>query len=154
MIDVVNNIFSLEKRNKCLGDLQPLLVHISGSPGRQTHPTLHLHPDFNELTETITKKVRTSVGKDVNVSRMWGKWMSGKREHMNWHNHLPNDYSMVYYLKVPRFMRNGTLFEGEGLIRTKENSLLIFPAELVHSSPSYFWKGDRYIISADFIVNK
>ena len=152
MIDIVNNILSLEKRSKCLEDLQPLLVHIPGSPGKQTHPTLHLHSDFNELTEIITKEVRTSIGKDVNVSRMWGKWMSGKREHMNWHNHLPNDYSMVYYLKVPRFMRNGTLFKSKGLIRTKENSLLIFPAELMHSSPSYLWKGDRYVISADFIV--
>ena len=152
MIDIVNNILSLEKRSKCLEDLQPLLVHLSGCPGRQTHPTLHLHSDFNELTEIIIKKVGTFVGKDVNVSRMWGKWVSGRREHMNWHNHLPNDYSMVYYLKVPGFMRNGTLFKSKGLIRTKENSLLIFPAELMHSSPSYLWKGDRYVISADFIV--
>ena len=152
MIGIFNNILSLEKRNKYLEDLQPLLVHLSGCPGRQTHPTLHLHSDFNELTEIIIKKVGTFVGKDVNVSRMWGKWVSGRREHMNWHNHLPNDYSMVYYLKVPRFMRNGTLFKSKGLIRTKENSLLIFPAELMHSSPSYLWKGDRYVISADFTV--
>ena len=57
LIDVVNNIFSLEKRNKCLEDLQPLLVHISGSPGRQTHPTLHLHPDFTFLINDILKIV-------------------------------------------------------------------------------------------------
>jgi len=160
-IHLIKDLLTTTSRNKLVKELQHLLVDGSTLasfygrsfiPGRQTHPTLHLHPDFNELTETITKKVRTSIGKDVNVSRMWGKWMSGKREHMNWHNHLPNDYSVVYYLKVPRFMRNGTLFEEQGLVRTEENSLLIFPSRLKHSSPSYFWKGDRYIVSADFVV--
>ena len=47
---------------------------------------------------------------------------------------------------------NGTLYKSIGVLRTKENSLLIFVAELMHSSPSYLWKGDRYVISADFIV--
>ena len=151
MIDIVNNILSLEKRTKCVEDLQPLLTNIPYFPGRQTHSTLHLHPDFNELKEIITQKVITSVGEDLVLIRMWAKWISGKREHMNWHNHLPYDYSVVYYLKVPLFMKNGTLFEKRGLFRSEENSLIIFPSKLNHSSPSYFWKGDRYVISADFM---
>ena len=114
----MNNILSLEKRTKCVEDLQPLLVHLSGCPGRQTYPTLHLHSDFNELKEIITQKVITSVGEDLVLIRMWAKWISGKREHMNWHNHLPYDYSVVYYLKVPLFMKNGTLFEKRGLFRS------------------------------------
>ena len=104
------------------------------------------------LSEYITEQVKSVSGRDVKIDRMWGKWINGEKEHMNWHHHLPNDYSTVYYLKVPSFMRNGTLFEEQGLVRTEENSLLIFPSRLKHSSPSYFWKGDRYIVSADFVV--
>ena len=48
-------------------------------------------------------------------------------------------------------MKNGTLFEKRGLFRSEENSLIVFPSKLNHSSPSYFWKGDRYVISADFM---
>ena len=147
-------------KDRLLEGLQPLLVdgtvwasYYSKSfiPGKQTHPTLHLHSNFKQLGEDITTQVVRCLGRKMKMVKMWGKWSNGKKDHMNWHNHLPNDYSIVYYLKVPSFMRNGTLFKGDGLFKTKENSLLIFPAYLIHSTPSYFWKGDRYVISADFV---
>tara|TARA_B100000287_G_C20255633_1_gene631890 strand:- start:91 stop:585 length:495 start_codon:yes stop_codon:yes gene_type:complete len=160
-IHLINNILTIKSRNKLVEELQHLLVDgstlaaIYGKsfiPGRQTHPTLHLHPNFKELTENITEKVKSVIGRDVKVVRMWGKWLNGEKDHMNWHHHLPSNYSTVYYLKVPSFMRNGTLFKEQGLVRTEENSLLIFPSKLKHSSPSYFWKGDRYVVSADLVV--
>ena len=160
-IHLIKDLLTTTSRNKLVKELQHLLVDGSTLasfygrsfiPGRQTHATLHLHPSFKELREYITEQVKSVSGRDVKIDRMWGKWINGEKEHMNWHHHLPNDYSTVYYLKVPSFMRNGTLFEEQGLVRTEENSLLIFPSRLKHSSPSYFWKGDRYIFSADFVV--
>ena len=163
MVDVhiIKDFLTTESRNKLLEELQPLLVDgvslavyhkNSFLPGKQTHATLEQHPSFKELVELITEKVISCTGKDVKINRMWGLWVNGNKEHMNWHNHLPFDYSSVYYLKVPPFIRNGTLFKDYGLIKAKENSLLVFPSKLKHSTPSYFWKGDRYIISADFVV--
>ena len=166
---VVNNLFTPEFRNNLIKELQPLLLDGStlarfynlqrfsneydDFPGRQTHSTLHLHPNFKEVLESITEHVTNSLRKDVKISRMWGLWIDGKKEHMNWHNHSPEDYSAIYYLKVPSFIRNGTIFEDRGLVRSDENSLLIFPSNLNHTSPSYFWKGDRYVISADYNVS-
>ena len=160
---VVNNLFTPEFRNNLIEELQPLLLDGStlatsynlneDLPGRQTHATLHLHPNFKEVVESITEHVTNSFKKDVKISAMWGLWINGKKEHMNWHNHSPNDYSAIYYLKVPPFTRNGTIFEDRGLVRTDENSLLIFPSNLKHTSTSYFWKGDRYVISADYKVS-
>ena len=160
-IYLIKDLLTTASRNKLVEELQHLLVEgstlasfygNSSTPGRQTHATLHLHPSFKELGEYIIEQVKDVSGKDVKIDRMWGKWMNGKKEHMNWHDHLPSDYSIVYYLKVPPFMKNGTLFEEKGLVRTEENSLLIFPSRLKHTSPSYFWKGDRYVISADYFV--
>ena len=159
-IHLINNILTIKSRNKLVEELQHLLVDGSTisafygrpfTPGRQTYPTLHLHPSFKELVENITEKIKSVIGRDVKVDRMWGKWINGEKDHMNWHNHLPNDYSIVYYLKVPSFMRNGTLFKGRGLIKGKENSLVIFPSKLDHSSPIYFWKTDRYVVAGDLV---
>ena len=160
---VVNNLFTPEFRNNLIEELKPLLVDGSTMatfyqfngriPGRQTHSTLHLHPNFKEVLESITEHVSRSFRKNVKVSKMWGLWINGKKEHMNWHDHSPHDYSAIYYLKVPPFIRNGTIFEDRGLVRADENSLLIFPSNLNHTSPSYFWKGDRYTISADYKVS-
>ena len=160
---VVNNLFPPEFRNNLIEELQPLLLDGStlaasynlndDLPGRQTHSTLHLHPNFKEVVESITEHVSRSFRKNVKISKMWGLWIDGKKEHMNWHDHSPHDYSAIYYLKVPPFIRNGTIFEDRGLVRVDENSLLIFPSNLKHTSPSYFWKGDRYVISADYKVS-
>ena len=135
---VVNNLFTPEFRNNLIEELKPLLVDGSTMatfyqfngriPGRQTHSTLHLHPNFKEVVESITEHVSRSFRKNVKISKMWGLWIDGKKEHMNWHDHSPHDYSIVYYLKVPPFIRNGTVFEDRGLVRTDENSLLIYPS--------------------------
>ena len=54
---------------------------------------------------------------------------------------------------LPCLFNDGTIFEDRGLVRADENSLLIFPSNLKHTSPSYFWKGDRYVISSDYKVS-
>ena len=119
-IHLINNILTIKSRNKLVEELQHLLVDGSTisafygrsfTPGRQTHPTLHLHSNFKQLGEDITTQVVRCLGRKMKMVKMWGKWSNGKKDHMNWHNHLPYDYSVVYYLKVPLFMKNGTLFE-------------------------------------------
>ena len=167
-IHVVDDLLpSIEYRNKLKEELPPLLVDgfklavfynpqevENGSyhyPGLQTHATLHLHPSFKELTERATEEVKSFTGKDVETVRMWGKWVDGKRKYLNYHNHYPCEYSFIYYLNIPRFMRNGTLFKGRGLIKGKENSLVIFPSKLDHSSPIYFWMHDRYVVAGDVV---
>ena len=158
---LVNNFLSRDLRENLLKEVKPLLVDgttlsghygsTRGFPGKQTYPTLHLHPSFNELVEKIIKKVKQFVGKNVDIDTMWCKWTNGKREYVNWHNHLPCDYSCVYYLHVPFFIVNGTLFR-EKFVRASQNSLLIFPSKWEHSTPPYMGRGDRYVISADFVV--
>ena len=165
-IHVVNDLLtSIEYRNKLKEELPPLFVDsfelaafyhpedldTKHYPGGQTHATLQFHPSFKELKERATEEVKSFTGKDVETVRMWGKWVDGKRKYLNYHNHLPCEYSFIYYLNIPRFMRNGTLFKGRGLIKGKENSLVIFPSKLDHSSPIYFWKTDRYVVAGDLV---
>ena len=151
MIDVVNDIFSKEERKKCLKDLQPLLVKFPNCPGKQTHPTLHLHPQFTSLIERMLELTIKSTGEDLEILNAWGKQSDGKKNKMNWHIHAWDGclYSCVYYLKVPFFMANGTLFK-EKFIRAPQNSLLIFSSNLEHTTPSHPFGIQRYIISANF----
>ena len=149
MIDVVNDIFSKEERKKCLKDLQPLLVKFPNCPGKQTHPTLHLHPDFTFLINDILKIVLKETGLDLVVAdKVWINWTNGSKKDINWHCH-PCDYALVYYMKTPLpFFSNGTLFR-EGLFKAPQNSMIIFPGDREHTAPSSPFRFGRYSLAME-----
>ena len=148
---LIRDVFSKEEREKCIEDLQPLLVNIPTMRGRQTHPTLHLLPQFSPLISRILKLSIEYTRLELIVHSAWAKLSNGKKECVGWHDHLASgvDYSSVYYIKVPFLMRNGTLFR-DGLCKAPQNSLLIFPAHLEHTTPRHFFGGERYTFTVDF----
>tara|TARA_R100000008_G_C3504205_1_gene125282 strand:+ start:84 stop:569 length:486 start_codon:yes stop_codon:yes gene_type:complete len=151
---LIRDIFSKEEREKCVEDLQPLLVYIPNCNGKQTYPSLQGHPDFIPLLDRILKLSREHTGLDLSIGNAWGKMSDGKKKSTGWHHHSYEgmDYTSVYYIKVPFLMRNGTLFR-DGLVEAPENSLLIFNSHLEHSTPRHWFGIERYILSVNFYLN-
>ena len=67
-----------------------------------------------------------------------------------WHDHHEWDYSLIYYLQTTPFVNDGTLFKN-GMIRSPQNSLIIFPGNQLHASPPYLFGFKRYTLSIDFM---
>ena len=68
---------------------------------------------------------------------------------LSWHSHYTNDnvsFASVYYLQTLPFFSNGTLFE-DRFVRAPQNSMIIFPAHLVHTAPTSPFRFDRYTLS-------
>ena len=50
------------------------------------------------------------------------------------------------------FVGNGTLFE-DGFVRAPQNSMIIFPAHLLHTTPKYWFPFvDRYVMSLNLNI--
>ena len=158
-IHLIEKVFRDNERKKLLEDSKPLLLSLKNSggatyPGKQTLPNLQMNPKFefplNHLMEVINKKTRLNLALD----RAWVNWTNGRKKDLMWHNH-PSDYSAVYYMKTPLpWFSNGTLFR-TGLIKTPENSVLIFPSHLEHTAPTSPFRFGRYTLALDLnIKNK
>ena len=171
-IHVFNNIFSKEEREKLIFDVQPLLQdgkYISakefGGDGvyqegfewfKITNPTLHLHSSFTSAHDRIIEVVKDELGLDLRVVRSWINLSDGRNIKRVWHNHHResygfdnSEYSMVYYIKTFPFFSNGTLFKNEGFVKAKQNSLIIFPSHLDHSTPGSIFRFKRYTMPFD-----
>ena len=105
MIKVIKNVLTNEERKKLLEDVQPLLVDgesiylgdfNKSYPGKQTHPTLHLHPDFIPTLNYMVELVSKEIGKNLTLHSASAKWTNGKRKDINWHIHSGIDYAAVY----------------------------------------------------------
>ena len=161
MIKVIKNVLTNDKRKKLLDDLQPLLVDgesvylgelYLSYPGKQTHPTLHLHPDFIPTLNYMTELISKEMGKNLTIYNAWANWTNGKRENINWHTH-PNDYSAVYYIKTFPLFSNGTLFK-DGLVKAPQNSILVFPAKVEHTAPPSPLRFERYTLAIDLNIDR
>ena len=159
---LIENVLTNDKRKKLLEDVQPLLVDgitmsaYSGDlnqifPGKQTHDTLHLHPDFISTINYMVELVNKEMGKNLMLIKAWANWTNGSKKDINWHCH-PCDYALVYYMKTPLpFFSNGTLFRN-GLFKAPQNSMIIFPAEVEHTAPTSPFRFDRYTIAMDLDI--
>ena len=100
----------------------------------------------------ILDKILKETNLDLKIYRSWVKWSNGKENQMNWHSHYPSQpvwAVAVYYIKTLPFFSSGTLFE-DGFVRAPQNSMIIFPAHLLHTTPKYpFPFVDRYVMSID-----
>ena len=158
------NIFSKEYNRKLLEKCKPLLMDgetLDGfygrgsTPAKQSHPTLHLNPNFDDFHNQILKRIKEESGLDLKLERSWVNGTHGKKKDMLWHSHeaFGTDYAGVYYVKTPLpFFSNGTLFE-DRFIKVPQNGLLIFPSNIPHTAPSSPFRMERYTIAMDFIQN-
>ena len=155
----VLHVLSNKERKKLIKDVQPFLmdreqlnIHYNDRifyPGKQTEQLLHLKPEFSSTIKKILDKVIEEIGMDLQVYQSWVKWSNGREDQMNWHSHYPLQpvsFAAVYYLKTLPFFSNGTLFE-DGFVQAPQNSMIIFPANLIHTTPKYpFPFIDRYVM--------
>ena len=150
---IIKNIFEEDQRKKMIEDLKPLLVDLGElHPGRQTHPTLHLHPDFQQVHNHLLNLVKEKLKLNLEIVRTWANESYGRKEHMGWHVHF-YDYAWVYYLKTTPFLNSGTLFKEDGFIRSPQNSLLIFKShDAWHTVPGYPFNIERFSLSADLNI--
>ena len=90
----------------------------------------------------------------------WWGMLSNKGSYQNWHDHLPNHWSFVYYMNTPKGSSPLIFRDGNKKIHPKAGDLVIFPARLSHKVPpnkcigrtsvvgNFYWK-TKYIAFAE-----
>ena len=153
-MSLIHNVLSNKDRKKLIKDCQPLLQDLGeGFPGKQTQCNLHLHPDFLSPIKDMIRIIVKETGLDLVVADMaWINWTNGSKKDIAWHRHPDVDYALVYYIKTPiPFFSNGTVFK-DGLVRAPQNSMIIFPAHLLHTAPSSPFRFDRYTMAINLNI--
>ena len=160
----IHNVLSNKERKKIIKDIQPFLMdgeslgkyyNTSDSfPGKQTISNLHQQSEFVSVIKKIEDIIKKEINLDLEVTKSWVKY-SNSNTQLNWHSHYPlqrASFVCVYYLKTLPFFSNGTLFE-DGFVRAPQNSMIIFPSHLVHTTPKYsFPFMDRYVMSLNLNI--
>ena len=161
MMYKIHNVLSNQERKKLIKDIQPFLMdgeqlgkyynNPDGYPGKQTISHLHQQPEFFSVIKKIEDIIKKEIDLDLKVEKSWIKY-SNSNTQLNWHSHYPSHpvwAVAVYYIKTLPFFNSGTLFE-DGFVRAPQNSMIIFPAHLLHTTPKYpFPFVDRYVMSID-----
>ena len=158
----IYNVLSNKDRKKLIKDIQPFLmtreelnIYYNNDityMGKQTDQMFHLIPEVAPVMKKIIDKIKEEFFLDLEVRRSWVKWSNGRDDQIGMHHHYAfRDISFtgVYYLKTIPFFSSGTLFE-DGFVRSPQNSMLIFAAPLLHSTPTNpFPFIDRYTVQFD-----
>ncbi len=170
----IDNVFTEEQRQKLISDFKPFLVDgkqqsafgitssfdIPAYPEgfewfKVSFPTLHLVPQFEELHKNVVDLIKKECGLNLEIDKSWVNLSKGKRKKVQYHTHPGGpEYSCVYYMKIFPFFSNGTLFKDYGLIKVKQNSLMIFDSNLEHSTPSSPLSFERYTWAMDLNTKK
>ncbi len=156
MIHIINDIFTEEERLHLLEDVEPLLVDGDSLamfylkekgrlPGRQSHSTFHLNPDFKWVHDRFMNNIEQKTNLHLQIVTSWVNYTDGSQK-LNYHIHRDGDYCVVYYLKTFPFINSGTKFEKK-FVRVPQNSLLLFPCNLRHTSPNSIFRYKRYTIA-------
>ena len=121
-ISVVEGVFTEEQRKKILEECKPLLIdgdilslRKAGKtglyPGRQSYPTVHLHPDFKGVHDRFVDAIKQATHLDIETTQSWINWSDGSQD-LNWHTHS-SQWCAVYYLKTFPFLKPGNEAPGE-----------------------------------------
>ena len=131
--------------------------HKTNVKAQMTEWKMWNEPGFNKLANIMIECVKQITNtKNIKVALemigMWGmKYKS--EEHTVDHDHWPATYSCAYYLNAPKDAP-GLLFTelGEqGALRKIEPGLLVFfKGDLRHAVMPTKFKGNRYVVSANF----
>ena len=148
---LIKNILSPKERKKLIEECKPFLRGVAldtvdGSPGFQSDPVQRDGEGYAQF-ENIHKKflniAQRELNKRLNWDITWFLYTKGRIENNTWHTH-PVDYAGVYYMKTTPFFNSGTVIKEYGLVRSPQNSLLIFPGNLYHSTPGFPFRFKRY----------
>ena len=147
-----NNIFTNRQRKDLLNKSKPFIQFMPGFPAKQTKADLHINPSLRLYFQIIYERIRRISNLNFEIVKSWVNEDCGRKEDIYYHNH-PADYSCVYYIKTLPYFNSGTLFKDYGFVRAKQNSLIIFPSNLVHGTPSYpFPFIKRYTLAMDLNI--
>ena len=148
---IIKDIFTNEQREILIKECQPMLIDMGERyPGKQSLPTLHIHPDFIWAHKVLLNRIKEKTGWDMEIEKSWINYTDGKET--CWHSHPGCDYASVYYLSTIPFLNSGTLFE-DGFYRSPQNSIIIFPSATQHAMPTYpFPYFKRYSLAMDLNI--
>ena len=143
----LKNVLQKEKRKQLIENSQSLFTQTNNT---QTPPILQLHYKFVPILQDLLHVINDRTKLNLEMMTAW--MLKTKGEEGGWHNHSRDgaDYSMIYYIKSPLFF-TGTLFK-HGIVKSSQNSILLFPSHLDHMTPPHPFGIERYVLSADFIV--
>ena len=153
-VNIIQNIFSKDERKDLLEKSKPLLrdsryYSTDGQTAegfewfRLTGASMYTYPYLKFYHDRITKLIREKIGLNLAIMGSWMNLTDGRRKEIKWHTH-PVDYAGVYYMKTTPFFNSGTVIKEYGLVRSPQNSLLIFPGNLYHSTPGFPFRFKRY----------
>tara|TARA_Y100001963_G_C6644344_1_gene382560 strand:+ start:293 stop:799 length:507 start_codon:yes stop_codon:yes gene_type:complete len=156
----ISNIFSDDERNEFIKKVQPYLIDytewnkISGIrlEGKQTDSDLYKNKIFSFYYIRFLDALKKTIGCEFEIEKSWINYHDGKRKELCWHLHPGCSHVAVYYLKTNRFFNSGTMFKGIGFIKSKQDSLLLFPSHLEHSVPLYKFGFSRYTLSMNLNI--
>jgi len=145
-IHIIENVLSDFGRNKLLRESIPHLQKLPKKPGKQSSANLHVQSNMSVFFYIFLLQICRKTNLNFNIHKSWVKWSDGTDP--NWHTHDNTaDYAAVYYIKT-NDSNSGTMFR-DGFISAPQNSILLFPANLEHTTPEYDDRFERYIISID-----
>ena len=164
-IQLIDNIISDEERERLIEVSKPLLVsgaelaRMSGIkieyPGSQTLSNLHRNPEFDYLHNEIMRRIKKETGMDLEIVKSWVNWTNGRKKDVNWHLHHCS-YALVYYMKNLPILNNGTIFyivinkkKRKKFVKASQNSVMLFPGNVLHTAPSSFLRSDRYTLACN-----
>ena len=148
-----NNVLSNKQRKLLIKTCKPLVRKLSPShPALQTNAyALFQNKDISFFYDILGNIIRENLNLNFKFTESWFNEDSGLKKDICWHTHPEPHYTCVYYAQTIPFFSSGTLFK-EKFVRSKQNSLLIFPGSILHGTPSYpFHLIKRYTLVTDMI---
>ena len=149
-LHIIENVFMEEERKDFLEKSKPFLADsrkFINTEGfywfKLTSPSMNLVPSLRVYHEHLLKLIKKEIGLNLAIMGAWMNLTDGRRKEIKWHTH-PVDYAGVYYMKTTPFFNSGTVIKEYGLVRSPQNSLLIFPGNLYHSTPGFPFRFKRY----------
>ena len=112
------------------------------------------YPGFNKFCDILTNVVKELAilkgTKNVkfNIVDMWGcKYKDG--DYTISHNHWPSVWSLVYYLYPPKDSPELIFTDFNYKIKPEHGMIVIFPGHIEHKVDKKYFKGHRYVVSAN-----
>jgi len=87
------------------------------------------------------------------ITVFWGN-VYRKGDYAGKHNHIPCQYSFVYFVKAKWYDSPLVFNVGGEKIRPKEGRYVIFPSYLMHSVPKHRYNHERVTLSGNYFLNK
>ena len=95
---------------------------------------IHNDKDIKPYIRIIKRKIEFALERDCDLSMVWVNEDRGYKKDIFWYS---SRIQLDFYMKTIPYINSGTLFEEEGFVRMKQNSMLLFPGWVKHGTPSY-----------------